>query len=90
MFSEFLWFISRVKDGQLTEHTHVGPLQPQAGLKEAHKLLEIPWTDGELNAVKISLWHQKNVFLGNLFGHVFLKNWTPTPPKNNNFTLIRE
>ena len=62
MFSEFLWFISRVKDGQLTEHTHVGPLQPQAGLKEAHKLLEIPWTDGELNAVKISLWHQKNVF----------------------------
>ena len=86
MFSEFLWFISRVKDGQLTEHTHVGPLQPQAGLQEAHQLLEIPLTDGRIKSCKNKTLTSKECFLCNLFGHFFLINSTP-PQKKNNLTL---
>ena len=41
VFPQPLRFVSGVEDGQLGEHPHVGPLQPQARLQQGHQLVKV-------------------------------------------------
>ena len=41
MFFQLLGLVFGVEDGELCEHSHVGPLQPQGGFQQAHELLEV-------------------------------------------------
>jgi hypothetical protein len=40
VFSQLLWFVFGIEDGQFCEHAHVRPLEAKGSLKQAHELIK--------------------------------------------------